>query len=98
MLARVDVQATMKQGLAVRSRPYSILSTWDPSLACRALQVDERTGTVLLFSITVQETGADQIQIATVDPTGSPEVKGNPALATIARQLRKRLWAVIRTL
>jgi uncharacterized protein (DUF302 family) len=98
VLTEVDVQATLSQERAVNLPPFRILCASDPALAYRTLQLAGRTSTLLFSNVVVQKTGEEQIQIAVIDPTSLAEVRGNPALATIARQLRKKLWAVIRTL
>lgn len=98
ILTEIDVRETLKKKLDVDFRPYTILGACNPPLAYRALQAEERIGTMLPCNVIVQDKGADGVEVAAVDPVASMQAVVNPDLEPIARDVRARLKAVIETL
>lgn len=47
VITTIDVRATMKNKLGIDFRPYTILGACNPHLAWRALQVEDKIGTML---------------------------------------------------
>jgi uncharacterized protein (DUF302 family) len=94
VLTRIDVQATLKAKLGVDFRRYTILGACNPGFAHRALQAEDRIGTMLPCNVVVQEK-IDGVEVSAVDPVASMAAIDNPALAGIAAEVRKRLQAVI---
>jgi uncharacterized protein (DUF302 family) len=94
VLTRIDVQATLKAKLGVDFRRYTILGACNPGFAHRALQAEDRIGTMLPCNVVVQEK-TNGVEVSAVDPVASMAAIDNPALAGIAAEVRKRLQAVI---
>jgi uncharacterized protein (DUF302 family) len=97
LLCEIDVQATLKAKLGVDFRRYTILGACNPGFAHRALQAEDRIGTMLPCNVVVQEK-IDGVEVSAVDPVASMAAIDNPALAGIAAEVRKRLQAVIERL
>ena len=90
ILTEIDVRATMKKKLDVDFRPYKILGACNPPFAYKALQAEEKIGTMLPCNVIVQELERG-IEIAAVDPVASMQAVGNEELAEIAEDVRDRL-------
>jgi uncharacterized protein (DUF302 family) len=98
VLTDIDVSATMKAKLGEAFRPYRILGACNPQLAHRALQAEDKIGTMLPCNVIVQEHPGGGVEVSAVDPVASMQAIGNPALAEIAQEVQTRLKRVIESL
>jgi uncharacterized protein (DUF302 family) len=98
VLTTIDVRATMKKKLDVDFRPYTILGACNPLCAHKALQSEDKIGTMLPCNVIVQETGEGVVEVAAVDPVASMQAVRNPALAATANEVRDLLKQVIASL
>ena len=95
VLTDIDVSATLKSKLGVSFRPYRILGACNPPLAHRALELEDKIGTMLPCNVIVQEHRAGNVEVSAVDPAASMQAIENPALAEVAEEVRGRLQKVI---
>lgn len=95
VLTDIDVSATMKTKLGVEWRPYRILGACNPSLAHRALQAEDKIGTMLPCNVIVQDLGSGEVEVAAIDPAVSMNHIGKPALTELAATVRTKLEAVL---
>ena len=91
----VDVASTLKQKLGIDFRPYRILGACNPPLAHQALSAEDKIGVMLPCNVIVQEVGAGEIEVASIDPRAAMDRVGNPALADVAHEVADRLTRVI---
>lgn len=97
VLTDIDVKATLKQKLDVDFRPYRILGACNPKLAYRALELEDKIGTMLPCNVVVQEHEGGNVEVSAVDPVASMQAIENPELADVANEVRGRLRKVIET-
>jgi len=95
VLTTIDVAATMKAKLGVEMRPYVILGACNPQFAYKALQVENRIGTMLPCNVVVQEKAGGRSEVSAVNPLESMQAIENAALAEIAGAVTARLQATI---
>ncbi len=95
MLTSIDVQTTLKDKLGVDFRPYQILGACNPQMAYKALQAEDKIGTMLPCNVILQERDDGMVEISAVDPVASMQAIDNPALGEVARNVRDQLKAVI---
>jgi len=88
VLTDIDVQATLKKKLDVAFRPYRILGACNPKMAYRALQAEDKIGTMLPCNVVVQQREDGTVEISAVDPVASMQAIANPALAETAEEVR----------
>lgn len=95
VLTDIDVRATMKQKLNADFRDYRILGACNPPLAHKALEAEDKIGTMLPCNVIVQDAGDGRVEVAAIDPSVSMQSVGNPALADLAGEVRAKLEKVI---
>ena len=98
VLTDIDVQKILKEKLGVDFRKYRILGACNPPLAHRALQLEDKIGTMLPCNVIVQEAGAGKVEVSAVDPVASMQAVENPALAGVAESVRGKLRKVIESI
>jgi uncharacterized protein (DUF302 family) len=66
-----------------------------PPFAYRALQVEDKIGTMLPCNVIVQEAGEGEVEVAAIDPVASMQAVQNEALKPVAEQVQQKLKKVI---
>jgi uncharacterized protein (DUF302 family) len=61
----------------------------------RALQAEDKIGTMLPCNVIVQDVGNGQVEVAAIDPAASMERVGKPELTELAHTVRTKLQAVL---
>ena len=95
ILTEIDVRDTLKKKLDVEFRNYRILGACNPPFAYKALQAEDKIGTMLPCNVVVQETLDGDIEIAAIDPVASMQAIGNPDLREIADAIGQKLKNII---
>ncbi|MBZ9717901.1 MULTISPECIES: DUF302 domain-containing protein [unclassified Mesorhizobium] len=98
VLTSIDVQQTMQAKLGADFRPYVILGACNPHFAWRALQAEDKIGTMLPCNVIVTEVGPGKVEVAAVDPVASMGAIGNRELAQVANDVRRLLEEMVREL
>ena len=95
IITEIDVKETMKKKLDVEFRKYRILGACNPHFAHRALQIEDKIGTMLPCNVIVQELENGKIEVAAINPVASMMGVKNPNLEEIAGEIQSRLETVI---
>ena len=85
VLTRIDVKETLKKKIGAEFRPYTILGACNPNFAHKALQAEDKIGTMLPCNVIVQETAAGKVEVSAVDPVASMKAIDNPALGKTSK-------------
>lgn len=95
VLTTIDVSATMKKKLGVDFKPYTILGACNPHYAYKALQAEDKIGTMLPCNVIVTETAPGRVEVSAVDPVASMAAISNPSLGEVAGTVRNLLKEVV---
>ncbi len=95
ILMEIDVKGTLKEKLDVDFRNYRILGACNPSFAYKALQAEDKVGTMLPCNVIVQEAADGDVEIAAINPIASMQAIDNPELREVAETIRQKLKMVI---
>lgn len=95
VLTTIDVKATLKKKLDVDVRPYTILGACNPGYAYRALQAEDKIGTMLPCNVILRETDDGKVEVSAVDPIASMAAIDNPDLGEIAVTVQGLLKKVV---
>jgi len=98
VLIEIDVKEALKKKLDVDFRKYRILGACNPQYAYKALQAEDKIGTMLPCNVIVQETEDEKVEIAAIDPVASMQSVQNESLGEIATIIRAKLKKVIEKL
>ena len=98
VLSEINMHDKLKEKLNVDFRRYTILGACNPEYAYKALQCEDKIGTMLPCNIVVQEIGKNKIEVAAVDPVASMMAIENPELAGLAAEIKAKLERVIESL
>ena len=95
VLTEIDVKETFRKKLDVDFKPYRILGACNPQFAYKALQAEDKIGTMLPCNVIVQQKEAGAIEVAVVDPVASMQAVENEGLSGIASKVRDKLKEVL---
>jgi uncharacterized protein (DUF302 family) len=98
ILTEIDVKGALKKKLDVDFRKYKILGACNPPFAYKALQAEDKIGTMLPCNVIVQELDEGGTEVAAIDPIASMQAIDNPSLGEIANEVREKLKKVIESL
>ncbi len=95
VVTEIDMKENFKTGLDVEFRPYLIRGVCNPQLTYRALQAEDKIGTMLPCNIVIQETADHRVEISAVDPVASMQAISHVVVDQVANDIRSQLQAVI---
>lgn len=94
VLTEIDVRETLRKKLDVDFHPYKILGACNPGFAHKALQTENKVGTMLPCNVILQEIDG-KTEVAAVDPLSSMAAIENRGLVEIAGEVGERLRRVV---
>lgn len=95
VLTEIDVKETLKKKLDVDFRKYKILGACNPPFAYKALQTEDKIGTMLPCNVIVQETTEGNVEVSAINPLVSMQTVKNPELEKVASQVSDKLKKVL---
>lgn len=95
VLSEINIHEKLKEKLGVDFRKYRILGACNPAFAYKALQEEDKIGTMLPCNVIVQQISENQTEIAAVDPMASMQAVENENLGEIANEIKAKLEKVI---
>jgi uncharacterized protein (DUF302 family) len=98
IISEIRMHEKLKEKLGVDFKKYTILGACNPSYAYKALQTEDKIGTMLPCNVVVQELSENHIEVAAVNPIASMMSIQNPELEGIAKEVTDKLQAVINRL
>ncbi|MXN64478.1 DUF302 domain-containing protein [Stappia sp. GBMRC 2046] len=91
VLSEIDVADTLHKKIGETIPPYRILGACNPKMAHKALTSEPHIGVMLPCNVIVRRTDNGETEIAAVDPVASMRAVQNPALASVAEEVRASL-------
>jgi uncharacterized protein (DUF302 family) len=98
VISEINMHDKLKEKLGVDFKRYKILGACNPPYAYKALQAEDKIGTMMPCNVLVIEQGQNKIEIAAVNPIASMQAITNPALGDIALEVTNKLKKVIENL
>jgi uncharacterized protein (DUF302 family) len=98
VISEIHMHEKLKEKLNVDFKRYTILGACNPPFAYKALQAEDKIGTMLPCNVLVIEQGANRIEVAAVNPIASMQAITNPDLGDVAKQVTVMLKTMIDSL
>lgn len=95
VISEINMHDKLKEKLNVDFKKYRILGACNPSFAYKALQSEDKIGTMLPCNVLVIEQGQGKIEIAAVNPIASMQAITNPSLEAVALEITSKLKRLI---
>jgi uncharacterized protein (DUF302 family) len=92
------VQKTLKDKIGVEFRKYRILGACNAPFAYKALQAEDKIGTMLPCSVIVQELASGGVEVAAIDPLASMAAVANAGLGEVGQEVREKLKRAVEAL
>jgi uncharacterized protein (DUF302 family) len=98
VLTEIDIKTTLKEKLDVNFYNYKILGACNAPFAYKALQTEDKIGTMLPCNVIIQEKEPGHIEISAVNPMLSMVSVENESLGDVAVEVSEKLKRVIANL
>ncbi len=84
LITEIDMQGKLKEKLGVETKKYKILGMCNPGFAYKALQAEEKIGTMLPCNVLVIDREDGTTEVSAVNPLASMMAIQNPVLGDLA--------------
>lgn len=98
LITEIDMKAKMKEKLGVDMKRYKILGMCNPGYAYKAVQAEEKIGTMLPCNVLVIDREDGTTEVSAVNPLASMMAVTNPALGGLATEVTETLKGVVGSL
>jgi uncharacterized protein (DUF302 family) len=98
IISEIDMQGKLKEKLGVDYKKYTILGACNPAFAYKALQLEERIGTMLPCNVVIIDREDGTTEVAAVHPVASMMAVQNSGLQSLAEEVTEKLKKVINAL
>lgn len=95
LITQIDMQQTLKNKLDVDFKKYKILGACNPMFAYKALQAEDKIGTMLPCNLIIQELSPNTIEVSAINPMVSMQAVKNDQLKSIAVSVSEKLENII---
>jgi uncharacterized protein (DUF302 family) len=98
IITNIKVETLLKERLDIDYKKYLILGTCDPVFTIRALQSEDKIGTLLPCNISIIDQGEGKIEVAITNVSVVMRDIKNPALQLIATEMTEKFKRVLNKL
>jgi uncharacterized protein (DUF302 family) len=95
VVSEIDMKDNFKKALNLEFRPYLVLGACNPQLTYRALQAEDKIGTMLPCTIVLQQHDDGRVEVSAIDPVVSMQAITHVVVSQVAEELRSHLQSVI---
>jgi uncharacterized protein (DUF302 family) len=95
IISEINIHEKLNEKLGISFKKYRILGACNPGYAYKALQAEDKIGTMLPCNVIVIDKENGDIEVAAVNPVASMMAIHNPVLEPIALEITEKLKRVI---
>ena len=98
MITEIDMKQKLNEKLGVEIKKYKILGMCNPGFAYKALQAEEKIGSMLPCNVLIIDREDGTTEVAAVNPLASMMAIQNPSLGELATEVTAILQSVVANL
>lgn len=98
LITEIDMRTKLKEKIGVDMKKYKILGMCNPGFAYKALQAEEKIGTMLPCNVLVIDREDGTTEVSAVNPLASMMAIQNPALGGLANEVTGIIEGVVKGL
>lgn len=98
IVSEIRLHEKFKEKLDVDFKKYTILGACNPAYAYKAVQIEDKIGTMLPCNVLVIEQSINRTEIAIVNPIASMQAIVNSGIEDVALQVTQKLQKVSESL
>lgn len=98
IISEIDLKEKFKEKLNLHFRNYTIFGACNPALAYKAIQQEDKIGTMLPCNVLIQEHENGVVEVSAINPLESIGAVNNERLQSLAAEVSSKLQAVMDTL
>jgi uncharacterized protein (DUF302 family) len=98
IISEISIHEKLHEKLGIDFKKYLILGACNPGYAYKALQAEEKIGTMLPCNVIIIDKENGKTEVSAVNPIASMMAINNPALEPIAVEITEKLKRVIESL
>ena len=95
IISEINMHEKFKEKLGIDFKKYRILGACNPGYSYKALQAEEKIGTMLPCNVIVIDKEKGETEVSAVNPIASMMAIHNPELEPIALEVTEKLKRVI---
>lgn len=95
IVSEIDIKDTLKKKINVDFRNYKIFGACNPGYAHKAIQIEDKIGTLLPCNIIVQEKTDGETEVSAINPLETMSGIDNIKLKVLAYEVGERLKRVL---
>jgi uncharacterized protein (DUF302 family) len=95
IVSEIRMHDKFKEKLNVDFKRYTILGACNPAFALKALQIEDKIGTMLPCNIIVIDQGNGKTELAAINPLATMNAVQNSELNNVAEKVAHTLKAII---
>lgn len=95
IICEIRMHEKLKEKLDVDFKKYTILGACNPTFALKALQLDDKIGTMLPCNLLVIEQEDGITEVAAINPVASMRTKANHELYDVVHKVSQTLKSIV---
>ena len=95
VISEINMHEKFKEKLGMDFKKYRILGACNPAYAYKAVNIEEKIGTMLPCNVLVIDQGNGKTEVSAVNPIASMMAIKNPDLEQIATEVTEKLRKII---
>jgi len=98
VLSEISISDKLKEKFGVDYPKYTILGACNPAFAYKALQQEDKIGTMLPCNVVVRQSNEKRVEVAAIDPIVSMIGVENEKVLAVSGEIKAKLIRVVERL